>query len=121
MQLRLEKSRQWYAGRESDYLLSGLASCSQCGVRLRGKRCSSKGKVKSFYVEAKSQGCGLMVQKDVVENAVWSFFKELLFEQKLSHICQVTNNLSLTAKRELLRLVVKEIKISQDEAVLITF
>ena len=122
VQLRLEKSRHWYAGRESDYLLSGLASCSQCGVGLRGKRCSRKGKMKAFYVESTSRGCGLIVQKDVVEDAVWTFFKELLFESEWGKdVCQVTNSLPLTVKRELLRLVVKEIKMSHDEVILITF
>lgn len=197
VQTRLEKSRKWYAGRESDYLLSGLARCSQCGLGLRGKRISSRGKAAAYYVESQSKGCGLRVLKEDVDSAVWIFFSKLLSsrwpsshnestqpvyagqmkkeleqlqrrktdllrelasltilpedlsavlqafnererelitvlelsqwqtvgseDRATENVSQLLQGLSLPAKRELLRLVVKEAQVGQDSVTLITF
>jgi site-specific DNA recombinase len=62
----------------SDYLLSGLVTCADCGVPMAGTRRNNWGtKVRGYtcrrsWAGAKSTGCGRFVRADPLEDAIWT-------------------------------------------------
>ena len=63
---------------QSDYLLSGLVTCSICGVPMAGTRRNNWGtKVRGYtcrrsWAGAKSTGCGRFVRAEPLEAAIWT-------------------------------------------------
>jgi|GEM_PF-5199586 len=63
---------------QSDYLLSGLVTCADCGVPMAGTRRNNWGtKVRGYtcrrsWAGAKNTGCGRFVRADPLEDAIWT-------------------------------------------------
>lgn len=110
-QLLLSQARRRYSGRESNFLLSGLLTCARCLLPLRGKGAA--------YVEEKAGGCGLILDKKSTETAVWDWFWALLKQSGGQEAPEP--KLTLSSRRELLRILIREIQVGEQQATVFTF
>lgn len=75
----LEESRRRWANRGlTEYLLSGIVRCGECGNTMGGVKAKSWGKVVYNYcchkntAGAKNRGCGRKIPTHILENEVWN-------------------------------------------------
>ena len=113
-QALLNQARRRYSGPESDFLLSGLVRCHRCQQPLRGKTLPKR----SLYLEGNRGGCGLVVEKELLEARIWKWFWDLLQKSAHNNLCPEPDFL---IRRELLRILIKEIRINQGEVIVVTF
>jgi len=87
-QIILEQSRRRWAGTSKrNYLLSGLLRCGICGNTMTGRKSSNWGKYiyeytdKKRTAEASHQGCGMRINAEELESAVWTYVLQLLIQE----------------------------------------
>lgn len=79
-----ESRRRWAGTSKHNYLLSGLLRCGICGNTMTGKRMKNWNKYSFTYGDIKhtpdstKNGCGMVLQAEIIENAVWNNIAEHL-------------------------------------------
>ncbi len=110
-QMLLAQSRRRYAGKESTYLLSGLVRCAHCGKALKGRQWG----VETVYAEEAGAGCGLKTPQSALDTEVWSWFNGILGRG----VGVDRAGLTLSERRELLRILIKEILVERNGRIVI--
>ncbi len=108
-QMLLAQSRRRFAGSESAYLLSGLVRCAHCGQPLKGRKWG----VQTVYAEEAGAGCGLRMLQGALDTKVWSWFAGTLNGR------EALADLALRERRELLRILIEEIRVGHGGKVVI--
>lgn len=111
-QMLLAQSRRRFAGKKSAYLLSGLLRCGNCGAALKGRQWGAQ----TVYAEESGAGCGLKVAQDVLDGKVWSWFCTTLDRQDSAFF---QDQLVLEERRELLRILIREILVERGDKIVI--
>lgn len=103
-QALLEQSRRRWAGRRTDYLLSGLLRCGLCGTTMIGRHSHAWGKDVFYYTDQKNsqkKGCGNKIARDYAEETIWQATTEFLASRMPSTAMMANSPETQTIQAEL--------------------